>query len=145
MRHLKMNIQQQIKTNLVAIISLLTALSGLLYNNWRDHQNETNHNMRNAAFEVLKDLGELQTIVNYAHYDADSLRGNPIEGWKYAIQVRDLSRLLLPSSQLQGMRLYLVWERDWATLSEDVNSEHRISEQIVMTRNAVLDTVDALR
>jgi hypothetical protein len=43
------------------------------------------------------------------------------------------------------MRLYLVWERDWATLSEDVNSEHRISEQIVMTRNAVLDTVDALR
>ena len=145
MRYLKMNIQQQIKTNLVAIISLITALSGLFYNNWRDHQNEVNHNMRNAAFEVLKDLGELQTIVNYAHYDADSIRGNPIEGWKYAIQVRDLSRLLLPSSQLQGMQLYSVWERDWITLSKDANSEQRISAQIASTRHAVLATVDALR
>jgi hypothetical protein len=145
MRYLKMNIQQQIKSNLVAIISLITALSGLFYNNWRDHQNELNHNMRNAAFEVLKDLGELQTIVNYSHYDADSSRGNPIEGWKYAIQIRDLSRLLLPGSQQQGMQLYLVWERDWPALKEDTKSEQRISQEINKTRDEVLATIDTLR
>jgi hypothetical protein len=141
MRFLKLNIQQQLKIHAVALISLVTALSGLFYNNWRDHQNELNHNMRNAAFEVLKDLGELQTIVNYAHYDEDTARGNPIEGWKYAIQVRDLSHLLSPNSQLQGTQLYRVWQDDWSTLSQDNHSEQRVSQQISATRDAVLATI----
>lgn len=145
MAHLSSRISQQVKIHIVAIISLVTALSGLLYNSWRDHQNELNHNMRNAAFEVLKDLGELQTIVNYAHFGMDSTRGHPIEGWKYAIQIRDLSRLLTPASQQQGTQLYLVWEQDSATLSSDNASELRISTQIAETRTAVLSAIDALQ
>ena len=54
----------------MALISLATAIVGISYNTWRDHQNEINDNMRNAAFVVLSDLGELQTIVNYAHFEA---------------------------------------------------------------------------
>ena len=54
----------QLKLNSVAIISLLTAISGFTYNTWQGHQNEVNQNMRIAAFEVLKNLGELQTVVN---------------------------------------------------------------------------------
>lgn len=50
----------QLKTNMAALISLLTALSRITYNSWRDHQNEVNDNMRNAAFVVLADLGKLQ-------------------------------------------------------------------------------------
>lgn len=142
--HASFRILQQMKAHSIALISLVTALSGLLYNNWRDHQNELNHNMRNAAFEVLKDLGELQTIVNYAHFDADSARGNPIEGWKYAIQIRDLSHLLTPSSQQQGKQLYWVWEQDWSTLNQDNASEQRISAQIAVTRTSVLAAIDAL-
>ena len=46
----------QLKINSVALISLLTALSGFSYNAWRDHQNELNQNMRAAAFEVLRPL-----------------------------------------------------------------------------------------
>lgn len=138
-------ILQQLKIHMVALISLVTALSGLLYNNWRDHQNELNHNMRNAAFEVLKELGELQTIVNYAHFDSDSTRGNPIEGWKYAIQIRDLSRLLTPTSQQHGAQLYWVWEQNWTALSTDSASEQRISTQIANTRTAVLSAIDALQ
>ncbi len=134
----------QIKTNMVAIISLATALSGLLYNNWRDHQNELNNNMRVAAFQVLKDLGELQTIVNYAHFESDSVRGNPIEGWKYAIQVRDLSRLLNKQSAQQGQTLYLTWEQDWEGLNKGAITEQRISKQIAATRTSVLQTIDAL-
>lgn len=144
MRHFKIDFPQQIKTHAVALISLITALSGLYYNNWRDHQNERNHNMRNAAFEVLKDLGELQTIVNYAHYDEDVSKGNPIEGWKYAIQVRDLSHLLSRDSQLQGRQLYQVWQKDWAALGQNKHSEQRISQQISVTRDTVLATIHAI-
>ena len=137
-------IRPQIKNNIVAIISLVTALSGFFYNSWRDSQNELNQNMRNAAFEILEDLGELQTIVNYAHYNADISRGSPIEGWKYAVQIRDLSRLLNKSSAEKGLALYLTWEQDWPLLDAEASSEQRISLAILQARKAVLNSIDEL-
>jgi hypothetical protein len=144
MQNLRSMFFQQFKLNIVAVISLVTALSGLLYNNWRDHQNEINQNMRDAAFEVLKDLGELQTIVNYAHFSADNEHGNPIEGWKHAIQVRDLSRLLNAESAKRGQQLFIVWEHNWETLIKDNTSEQRISESIAEVRAEVLQSIEKL-
>lgn len=136
---------QQIKTNIVAIISLLTALSGLFYNSWRDHQNELNQNHRNAAFEVLKNLGELQTIVNYAHFKADNQRGNPIEGWKYVLLVRDLSRLLPQTNMQHGDKLYIAWQQHWETLQTNSASEQQISTRIASARADVLHTIEDLQ
>lgn len=141
----KVSIIQQLKTNLVAIISLLTAVSGLSYNTWRDHRNEVNENMRNAAFEVLKNLGELQTVVNYAHYHADQERGSPIEGWKYVLLVRDLSHLLPQNNMQQSETLFKVWQQDWEQLAASPQSEQRISVHIANTRVDVLNTLQALQ
>jgi hypothetical protein len=141
----KINIIQQLKTNLVAIISLLTALGGLSYNTWRDHRNEVNENMRNAAFEVLKNLGELQTVVNYAHYQSDRERGSPIEGWKYVLLVRDLSHLLPQSNMQQSAALFTVWQQEWEQLASSPQSEQRISVHIANTRADVLNTLQALQ
>ncbi len=135
---------KQLKANLVALISLVTALVGLSYNSWRDHQNEINDNMRNAAFVVLSDLGELQTIVNYAHFEADNARGNPIDGWKHVIMIRDLSRLLKPEAKKSGEALYLHWQNHWQKLDQDTQTEWLISNQITRTRKAVLSTIDSL-
>jgi hypothetical protein len=129
---------------MVALISLVTAISGTTYNTWRDHQNEVNDNMRNAAFVVLADLGELQTIVNYAHFEHDSEHGNPIEGWKHVIMIRDLSRLLNPEAKNEGEKLYQDWQKNWEKLSEDNKIEMLVSHQITNTRQAVLSTIDSL-
>jgi hypothetical protein len=136
--------KNQIKLNSVAIVSLITAIAGLTYNTWQSHQNEVNQNMRVAAFEVLKNLGELQTVVNYAHYDGDNSRGNPIEGWKHVTMVRDLSHLLNAEAEKQGQALFTQWERQWEKLDEDSFSETQISAQIAKTRRAVLSNIDAL-
>jgi hypothetical protein len=136
---------KQIQTNSVAIISLITALSGLFYNNWRDHQNEINQNTRNAAFEVLKSLGELQTVVNYAHFKADNQNGNPIEGWKHMLFVRDLSHILPKNNRQQGELLYAVWAKNWDTLQTNSTSEQQISAQIAAARSSVLLTIDDLK
>jgi hypothetical protein len=135
---------QQVKTNLVALISLAAAISGISYNTWRDHQNEINDNMRNAAFVVLSDLGELQTIVNYAHFEADNTRGNLIDGWKHVIMIRDLSRLLKPAAKQAGEALYMDWQNNWESLDKDNNTEMLISNKITATRQAVLSTIDSL-
>jgi hypothetical protein len=134
----------QLKVNLVALISLATALAGLSYNGWRNHQNEINNNMRNAAFVVLSDLGELQTIVNYAHFEADNARGNPIDGWKHVIMIRDLSRLLKPEAKKAGEVLYVHWQSNWQNIDQDKKIELLISNQITSTRKAVLSTIDSL-
>ena len=135
---------KQLRANLVALISLVTAIVGLSYNSWRDHQNEINDNMRNAAFVVLSDLGELQTIVNYAHFEADNARGNPIDGWKHVIMIRDLSRLLKSEAKQAGEALYVQWQSNWQTLDQDKQTELLISSQITSTRKAVLSTIDSL-
>lgn len=136
---------QQLKLNIVALISLVTAIVGISYNTWRDHQNEINDNMRNAAFEVLTDLGELQTIVNYAHFEADKTRGHPIEGWKHVVMVRDLGHLLTPDASKAGDALYANWQKHWENLGEDDQTELLISDQITKTRKAVLSTIDSLQ
>lgn len=136
--------KNQIKLNSVAIVSLVTAIAGFTYNTWQDHQNEVNQNMRVAAFEVLKNLGELQTVVNYVHYSDDKTRGQPIEGWKHATMVRDLSHLLKPNVAQQAQTLFGVWERDWEKLENDDQAEARLSTQIAKTRQAVLSNIDAL-
>jgi hypothetical protein len=134
----------QIKLNSVAIVSLLTAILGFSYNTWQDHQNEVNQNMRVASFEVLKNLGELQTIVNYAHFEENKLRGNPIDGWKHATMVRDLSRLLTPEAAREGQLLFDNWQKNWEKLEKDNQTEAQMSAQIAKTRQAVLINIDAL-
>lgn len=141
-RHL---IQRQIQANLVAIISLVTALSGVFYDTWRDHHNELNENRRNAAFEVLKNLGELQTIVNYAHFKMDAERGNPIVGWKYVLLIRDLTRLLPEQDSRQGNLLYTTWQQHWVDLESNQASEKLISDQISIARTNVLATITDLQ
>ena len=135
---------KQVKANTVALISLCTALSGISYNTWLDHKNEINHNMRDAAFKILTDLGELQTVVNYEHFEHNNDRGNPIEGWKYVLVIRDLSRLLKPDAAKAGEVLFVEWQNHWDALGKDSNTEMLISNKIAQTRQAVLNTIDSL-
>ena len=56
-------IREQIRRNAVALISLFIAVTGLLYNTWRNEHSEYNRNQRFASFEVLIKLNELQELV----------------------------------------------------------------------------------
>ena len=85
---------KQLKNNSLSIISLLVALSALSYNTWRNEQTEQNRNVRNAGFEILLHIGEIQRIVYLAHYDKDKKRGNHHSGWVEILVIRDLSHLM---------------------------------------------------
>ncbi len=134
---------KQLLKHSVAVVSLIAAIVGLSYNSWQANQNEINQNMRIAAFEVLKNLGELQTVVNYAHYSGDKIRGNPIEGWKHVTMVRDLSHLLKQKAKKESQLLYNAWEKNWESIEADTQTEKEISQQIAKTREAVLSNIDA--
>ena len=85
---------QQINKNLLTIISLVVALSALGYNAYRNELTEENRNIRSAGFAMLMQLAELQQLIDYAHYDKDVVKGNPISGWGHLLYIKDMSYLV---------------------------------------------------
>ena len=70
-------VRRQIRDNLIALISVVIALSALGYNTWRNERTERNRNVRVAGIEMLREIGSLQQIIFYAHYADGDQRGDP--------------------------------------------------------------------
>ena len=128
----------QVRRNLVAIISLVVAISSLSYNTWRNEVSEANRNVRHAGFQVLLTLGKLQEVVFFSHYDRDEERGNPRTGWAYVLLVGDLSDNIPDPVPGHAMSLHEVWESEWRGLGESDESAERISTSIDALRDSVL-------
>jgi hypothetical protein len=82
---------EQVRANIVAIVSVVVALGGLTYTTWRNEKTEANRSTRIAAFEVLKTLGELQLVVDYTYYRKDPARGDSTMGWRRAQSLKRFS------------------------------------------------------
>ena len=108
-----MKFLEQVDRHSLAIISLLVALSALGYNTWRNEQTEHNRNIRQAGFEMLLHIGELQRVTYLAHFDDDVQAGNPRKGWVEVLVLRDLASLMPESGQTRSEALFNVWNENW--------------------------------
>lgn len=139
-----MTILEQIRRNMVAIISLVVAVSSLSYNTWRNERTEENRNIRHAGFEVLLKLGELQQVVFFNHYEMDAVRGSPRTGWAYMLVIGDLSENIPAPAPSRASALKAVWEKEWDGLGERDEAAERISDAIDELRVAVLEALRQL-
>jgi hypothetical protein len=71
---LSATLTRQLRSNAIAIISLIVALSSFSYSAWRTVRSERNRTMRQAAFQMLVALGEMKQVVYHGHYDHDTAR-----------------------------------------------------------------------
>ena len=85
------NLCGQVRSNAIALISLLLALTSVTYGTWRDERTERNRNIRSATFQILTKLADFERIVFLAHYDRDRANGNPRIGWTDVIVIHDLA------------------------------------------------------
>ncbi len=139
-------LRQQLRANVVAIISLIVALTALGYNTWRNERTENNRNIRTAAFEVLARLAELERVVFLAQYDHDSKAGSPRAGWTYVLEIRDLAVLEPQPLPARAAELQEIWAANWEGLGRDEDTAvTRIDDAIGRMREAVLATLRALR
>lgn len=137
-------IRQQLRANAVALVSLVVALSTLGYNTWRNEQTEANRNVRLAAFEVLKHLGELQLVVNFAYFAKDQQLGHPMTGWGRVALISDLSQVLPAPAPQRAKELHRVWQANWQGIGEDEASVDRITAEIDRTREAIREILRRL-
>ena|ERR1700721_3150043 len=138
-------LRRQLQKHSVAIISLIIAIIALCYTAWREDTTERNRTLRVAGFEVLKNLGELQFIVNDSYYGNGTMKGNPLLGWGHIALISDLSELL-PKPVPQAVdELVAVWKKDVTKIATDEEAVSQVSDQIDNCRKVVLESIRYLR
>ena len=135
---------KKIRENLIALISVLIAVSALLYSTWRLEVTENNRNVRIATFEALKSLTDLQLLIDYAYYDNDLEKGNPITGWSHVIYIKDLSGAISPEMEIESDKLFQSWQNNWDKLVTDKKAVEKINKPIIQSRETALDAMKAL-
>jgi hypothetical protein len=139
-----MQLTEQIKRNQLAIISLTVALIALGYNTWRNELTEENRTIRKAGFEMLVHIGELQRITYLAHYDQDTIGGNPRKGWAEALLLKDLGKLMPIEAHMRTDDLLSAWEDNWARLGQDDAAVTAIDDALDKLREDLLATLAEL-
>ena len=137
--------RQQFRDNLVAITSLVVALSALGYNTWRNEVTERNRNVRVAGVELLKEIGSLQQIIFYAHFAEGDARGDPRMGWADVLTIDDLAAMMPAEVTREAEALRAVWEANADEFVDDEDAFRRIDLAIDELRQATLAAMRALR
>ena len=139
------DMRRQVRDNLVAITSLVVAVSALSYNTWRNERTERNRNVRVAGIELLREIGSLQQIIFYAHYAAGDARGDPRMGWADVLTIEDLATMMPPEVGQEALELRAVWDADAEGLMDDDAAFGRIDGAIEELRRETLRSLQALR
>lgn len=137
-------IVEQVRRNAVALISLVVALSSLGYNTWRNEQSEANRNVREATFQTLVKLGELQEVVFFGHYDNDLSRGNPRRGWAHVLTLYDLSQVVPAPVPEAADQLKTTWADHWEGLGRKEADFNAIDQATDRLRQATLEVLGQL-
>lgn len=137
------SIREQVRRNSVALISLVVALTSLGYNTWRNERTESNRNVRQAGFQLIRELADLQQLIFLAHYDMDVARGNPRVGWTHVLAVRDLAYPMPGEVRAAADNLYVVWSAEWDNVDNPAGFE-RVDGAIDNAKTRILTAIRRL-
>lgn len=137
--------REQLRNNTVALISLVVALVALGYSTWRNERTELNRNLRVAGFELLTEIGSLQQVVFYAHFQSGDTRGDPRMGWVDILTIVDLAELMPADVLRDAKALNQTWQADWSGLGQDPEAHRRIDASIDALRQTTLAELRRLR
>ncbi len=98
-----------VRKNLIAYVSLFIAVSGLLYNTWRNETSETQRNLRSASFFAIEHLADFQSLINDIVYSDGCQSGNDIAAWGHIKALETLAGVLPESTRGQIAELGIRW------------------------------------
>ena len=136
--------RHQLRMNAIAILSLGIALTSFSYTAWRTERSEANRTNRQASFQLLTSLGQMQEVVYRAHYDHDSQHGNPRSGWVYVQTINDFSATLPDPVRSSAATLLATWRDHWEGLGERDADAEAIDDALMACRSAVVANLKTL-
>jgi len=124
-------IQEKIVTyQVIVMMSFIFAILGFVYNNWRYEHNEYNNNIRVASFQMIQELASLEQNIYANHYDKDTYKGNPRDGWVKIGLINDLALFISPSTQKVSERLKISWTKNWEKITKERDATDEVVEKI---------------
>ena len=140
------SIKSQLKQNVIAITSLLVALIGLSANiSYMEHK-ERNSNQREASFQLLIELSELEEITFHLQYDQQLSTINARTGWVKVRLINALSTLLPTIIQQHSNQLKQSWSKNWQSLgSNDESASDDVTLHIAAVRGSLLKLIESLQ
>lgn len=137
-------IGEQIRRNLIALASLTIAIVALTTNSWRAEQSEANRTQRQAAFELLRTLGQLQTTIHYVHFEPGAGRAHPFDGWQAVLLADDYAMVLTDEVKECTGKLRRLWHEHWGELTASGTAEQQLSAQLDLCRQQTRSLLTAL-
>lgn len=136
---------EQVRRNAVALISLVIAVTSLLYNTWRNEHSEWNRNQRQASFELLLTLGEFKEIVFLSYYDAQHGDDSQYRrAWAKVLTIRDLATVLESPVPDSANVLHLTWGSSWEAL-DDRGADGEPTDGARLAKQVVDEAIEGLR
>lgn len=137
--------KEQVRRNMVALISLAVAVTGLGYNTWRNEASEHNRNQRLVSIELLLMLAEVHQLTQDAHW-GDSENRVPIlrQGWSKVLTIRDLAQISEGSVPASATNLYETWRTDNGALGTDFKAVKRITTAVDAVRSDAHEILKSL-
>jgi hypothetical protein len=137
--------KEQVRRNMVALISLAVAVTGLGYNTWRNEASEHNRNQRLVSIELLLMLGDLQQLTLDNHYGDDTSRAaTSRKAWAKVLSIRDLAQISEGAVPESAMALYNIWSSDYDELGESTGAKDRIVSALDEVRSDAHDVLKSL-
>lgn len=137
--------KEQVRRNMVALISLVVAITSLSYNTWRNEKSEENRTRRLVAIEALIKLGELQQVSYHNHYDRDTEdKGNLRTGWTLVLTIRDVTTILDAPLPESSESLRATWNDHHKQLGQSKAAIDAIEGGIESLRGDLLAMLNAL-
>lgn len=133
------SLKEQVRRNMVALISLVIAITSLSYNSWRNEKSEYNRTQRVVSVEVLMRLGDLQQVVYHHHWDKDFEGGGNLRtGWTMVLVIKDISQVLDGALPVSTQALWQTWDDYSGELDSSRDAEKAIIEAINVVRGDTL-------
>lgn len=92
----------------------------------------------------MKNLGELQMVMDHAHHQKDRQLGNSITGWGRVLLIRDLSRVRPVPAPHAAERVFQIWQAEWENVPDSEESAKRMSDEIGAVRKTMLEVLAML-
>ncbi len=123
---------------IATLASILFAIVGFSYNVWRAEETEKNNNLREACFEITRELGNFEQIVYAARYDGDLVNaGSPRSGWVRIGLITELSLLTTEDITEKANNLKMLWSTHWESFHESQKKTDLLTNGIDDLRRSI--------
>lgn len=118
---------------------MIIAFSSFTYSIYQADVNQKNNICREAGFELLKQLNELQVITDKELYGIKN-KERFIDGWSNVIMIGDLSVYFKQGIQDRFITLEKIWKRNFESLDRK-EANKKVSKEIKIMRQEIKDAI----